>query len=277
MTVARARRRAGPRRAARRVRPRLPAVQRRAAARRSGLRAVRLLPQRAGHRDGRHRRPRRPRRSSARPATSDLTPGMVGCGHRCHPALPRLPHAQQITHHDPAVAAPQQCTICHTPHGSPNLLLIRTRCRSPNPDNMVTACSDDGAVHRRAGVRRHQRDLRDADADGRLRGADRVHQSRRPRRRQLRQRHRSRHRPLRGLPHHHPSLHQRRDGVTALRSSVLHVPHASARLRAGLTRPALHKKSGWSSRVPAEARSGSPEGAGPLQPRAKPWVRPTTT
>jgi len=72
----------------------------------------------------------------------DLTPGTVGCGHRDVPRCPDC-HTAQITHHDPAVAAPQQCTICHTPHGSPNILLIRPAVPVSDPNNTVSACTAD--------------------------------------------------------------------------------------------------------------------------------------
>lgn len=41
----------------------------------------------------------------------------------CHPA--------QETHFDPAAGTPQQCLVCHTPHGSPNLLLVNRTILTP--------------------------------------------------------------------------------------------------------------------------------------------------
>ena len=74
---------------------------------------------------------------------ADVEPNGVGCGHRgitrcadCHP--------QNKPHHDPNAGTPLQCTLCHTPHGSPNIRLIRAQLATVSPENTVTACTGDG-------------------------------------------------------------------------------------------------------------------------------------
>jgi predicted CXXCH cytochrome family protein len=61
----------------------------------------------------------------------DLTPGRVGPDHRNVPACADC-HRKQQTHMDPAAGTPQQCLICHTPHGSPNLFLVDTDITTPS-------------------------------------------------------------------------------------------------------------------------------------------------
>ena len=65
----------------------------------------------------------------------DLTPGTVGPGHRNVPACLDC-HQDQMTHHDPAAGTKQECTVCHTPHGSSNLYLVNEQVTTPS-----------GAVH----------------------------------------------------------------------------------------------------------------------------------
>jgi len=61
----------------------------------------------------------------------DLTPGRVGPDHRSVPECADC-HAEQQTHMDPAAGTPQQCLVCHTPHGSPNLFLVNEAITPPD-------------------------------------------------------------------------------------------------------------------------------------------------
>jgi predicted CXXCH cytochrome family protein len=72
----------------------------------------------------------------------DLKTGFAECGHRNVPRCLDC-HAAQITHHDPAVGGAQQCTHCHTAHGSTNLLLIREQLPLVGEGNMTAPCVGD--------------------------------------------------------------------------------------------------------------------------------------
>lgn len=61
----------------------------------------------------------------------DLRPNDPGPGHRAVPACVDC-HSQQLSHHDPAPDPQSQCVLCHSPHGSPNLLLVRRSIRTPS-------------------------------------------------------------------------------------------------------------------------------------------------
>ena len=63
--------------------------------------------------------------------SQDLTPGRVGPDHRSVPVCADC-HTKQMTHMDPAAGTPQQCLVCHTPHGSPNLYLVNDEITVPD-------------------------------------------------------------------------------------------------------------------------------------------------
>ena len=63
--------------------------------------------------------------------SQDLTPGRVGPDHRSIPACADC-HTKQMTHMDPAAGTPQQCLVCHTPHGSPNIYLVNDEITVPD-------------------------------------------------------------------------------------------------------------------------------------------------
>lgn len=55
----------------------------------------------------------------------------AGPGHRSIPACADC-HRKQMTHHDPEAGTEAECLVCHTPHGSPNLFLVRQRIITPD-------------------------------------------------------------------------------------------------------------------------------------------------
>lgn len=55
----------------------------------------------------------------------NLEPDDPGPGHATVPECLDC-HSSQQTHFDPAAGTPNECLVCHTPHGSPNLLLVDT-------------------------------------------------------------------------------------------------------------------------------------------------------
>lgn len=67
---------------------------------------------------------------------ADVRPNDPGPGHRAIPACADC-HGAQRTHHDPAAGTAAECLSCHTPHGSPNLLLVQPLITRPNGDPAI--------------------------------------------------------------------------------------------------------------------------------------------
>lgn len=63
----------------------------------------------------------------------DLTPNAVGPAHRAIPACADC-HSRAETHQDPLAGTRGECTVCHTPHGSSNLRLVRQEVAIPNEE-----------------------------------------------------------------------------------------------------------------------------------------------
>lgn len=55
----------------------------------------------------------------------------AGPAHRSIPACADC-HRQQVTHQDPEAGTEAECLVCHTPHGSANLYLVRERIVTPD-------------------------------------------------------------------------------------------------------------------------------------------------
>jgi len=68
--------------------------------------------------------------SSCQACHENLLPGTVGLGHRSKPRCADC-HLEQKAHHDPAIGTATECTQCHTPHGSPNLRLVKESISTP--------------------------------------------------------------------------------------------------------------------------------------------------
>lgn len=60
----------------------------------------------------------------------NLEPDNPGPGHASVPECLDC-HTVQQTHFDPGAGTPSECQVCHTPHGSPNLLLVNTFILTP--------------------------------------------------------------------------------------------------------------------------------------------------